>query len=138
MSDTPYLTLDEIFSVLEELHDNDEGLQSVYVVVLPPSNVEYVTDEENINDDNIEEAQVVEVAVATSFDHVEHMSSVLLYNKDQKKKCPVPIPKVIKNYSNSMGGVDLQDWEPPHTTDIRAALQGRTIFLRSEDEGRQD
>ncbi|KAG8254191.1 protein-containing complex binding [Homalodisca vitripennis] len=171
---TPYLTLDEIFSVLEELHDNDDGQQ-------PPSNVDYVTDEENINDDNTEEAQVVEVAVnqsfskyglfddklavdemivkyfgrhnmkqfikakpirfgykcwalcgvsgfcykfdlccgkevvsernillscwhvnrvvtaATNFDHVEHMSSVLRYNKDQKKKCPVPIPKAIKN-----------------------------------------
>lgn len=50
------------------------------------------------------------VTVATNFDTVEPLTTAQRYNKEQKRKCPVSLPRLIKNYSTSMGGVDLHDW----------------------------
>lgn len=49
------------------------------------------------------------VTVATNFDYVEPLASSQHYNKDQIKTCLVLIPRLIKNYSSSMGGVALND-----------------------------
>lgn len=57
-----YLTLDEMCNVLEELNDYDKDLESASVLVIPPINVDYLTDEEHLNDDNTEDVQVTEVA----------------------------------------------------------------------------
>lgn len=49
------------------------------------------------------------VTVATNNCHIEPLVSAKRYNRKEKKAVPIPQPKVIAEYNQHMGGVDLHD-----------------------------
>lgn len=61
MAISPQLIEEEICNVLQQL-ENEKYVLSASVAVLPLKNVDCVTDEENMNDDETEDPQLVEVA----------------------------------------------------------------------------
>ena len=57
------------------------------------------------------------------------MSSVLRRSKGQNSKFPIPCPKMVKEYNNNMGGVDLMDQKTAAYKLDRKASSGR-YYLR--------
>ncbi|XP_046674861.1 piggyBac transposable element-derived protein 3-like [Homalodisca vitripennis] len=61
MASTSHMTIEEILLLLGDLEESEANVASANVVVLPPQNVDCLTDEEQFNDDNTEDVDISEV-----------------------------------------------------------------------------
>ncbi|CAK1591763.1 unnamed protein product [Parnassius mnemosyne] len=50
-----------------------------------------------------------QVTLLSTYIGAEPVETIERYDKNQKKKVPIPCPKIIKEYNAHMGGVDLMD-----------------------------
>ncbi|KAG8270285.1 hypothetical protein J6590_088431 [Homalodisca vitripennis] len=61
MASTSHMTIEEILLLLRDLEESEANVASANFVVLPPQNVDCLTDEEQFNDDNTEDVDISEV-----------------------------------------------------------------------------
>ncbi|KAL1416974.1 hypothetical protein MTO96_027272 [Rhipicephalus appendiculatus] len=65
------------------------------------------------------------VCVATNYDGSHPTTTVTRYSRKERKRVPVPQPRVIQQYNKHMGGVDLLD---RFISDYRPCLHGKKWY----------
>lgn len=65
------------------------------------------------------------VCVATNYDDIHPTATATRYSQKERKRVPVPQPRVIQQYNKHMGGVDLLD---RFISDYRPCLHGKKWY----------